>query len=119
MISKTLSKYKILKCYFTTLECKVLKKCNFLKWSEITINTVLLFSFEDWFPYEEEAKSDEALASLVAPSSMPLRHNTGWRNCFFGTLLPTLETIIKKVKTVKASLSLYDSEACWLYRECN
>ena len=26
-------------------------------------------------------------------------------NCYFGTLLPTLKTIIKKVKTVKPNLS--------------
>ena len=29
-------------------------------------------SFEDWFPYEEEAKSGEDLASLVALSPTPL-----------------------------------------------
>ena len=29
----------------------------------------------------------------------------GEDNCFFGTVLPTLETIIKKVNTVKANLS--------------
>ena len=36
MISKNFFRYKILNCYFTTLECKVFKICNYLKWSEIT-----------------------------------------------------------------------------------
>ena len=40
MISKTFFRYKILNCYFTTLECKVFKICNYLKWSEITTNSL-------------------------------------------------------------------------------
>ena len=39
--------------------------------SAILITWFLTFSFEDCFPYEEEAESGEALASLVEPSPTP------------------------------------------------
>ena len=43
MISKTFFIYKILNCYFTSLECKVFKIYDFLKWSKITrvVNTMI------------------------------------------------------------------------------
>ena len=43
--------------------------------------------------------------AVLKPLSRGLDILQGEDNCFFGTLLPTLETIIKKVKTVKADLS--------------
>ena len=43
--------------------------------------------------------------AILKPFARGLHILQGEDNCFFGTLLPTLETIIKKVKAVKPSLS--------------
>ena len=43
--------------------------------------------------------------AVLKPFARGLDILQGEDNCFFGTLLPTLETIIKKVKAVKPSLS--------------
>ena len=42
---------------------------------------------------------------MLKSFAMGLDKLQGEDNCYFGTLLPTLETIIKKVKATKPSLS--------------
>ena len=42
---------------------------------------------------------------VLKPLAMGLDKLQGEDHCYFGTLLPTLETIIKKVKAVKPNLS--------------
>ena len=49
--------------------------------------------------------------AVLKPFARGLDILQGEDNCFFGTLLPALETIIKKVKAVKPSLSS-DNGAC-------
>ena len=43
--------------------------------------------------------------AVLKPLARRLDILHGEDNCYFGTVLPTLETIIKKINTVKADLS--------------
>ena len=54
---------------------------------------------------EREISFLKEYCAVLKPLTRRLEILQGEDNCFFGTLLPTLETIIKKVKVVKPNLS--------------
>ena len=82
MISKNFFRYKILNCYFTTLECKVFKICNYLKWSEITTYSYI----DSYSPYTATDEHSVNLAACMLLMIMRSLENTPTHELHFSWL---------------------------------